>query len=205
VLRDARGSRAPGRPWARLREVDPTALHDALSVARGLLCGDSELAPGRVEPWSDADAEEIVAVTFGFLAGLCDLPSEAMDELCAALAAPAKAEAPEGVAAARDKSLPVLLRPVTWSAPMLALFRSVALGRAVPRLVQAAGKAGAIALSSDHETAVGLMHVPDGRRAAFVLPARALPRPVLSETQRQRMAQALAYLLLRPRSSLNAR
>ena len=73
-----------------------------------------------------------------------------MDELCAALAAPAKADALEGVATARDESLPVpLLRQVTWSAPMLALFRSVALGRAVPRLVQAAGKAGAIALSSE--------------------------------------------------------
>ncbi len=153
-------------------------------------------------------AEEIVAVTFGFLASLCDVSSEAIDELCAALAVPAKAEASDGVATARGESLVVLLRRVTWSSPMLALFRAVAVGHTVPRLVLGAGEAGeagAIALSSEDETAVALMHAPYGGRAAFVLPARALPRPRLSETQHERMAQALADLLLSPRSSLNAR
>jgi hypothetical protein len=198
VRHDGPGGLAPSRPWARLREVDPATLHDALRVARGLLAGHIQLALGRVEPCSNADAEEIVAVTFGFLAGLCDVSPEAIDELCAALAAPAKAEAPEGVATARGESLVVPLRRVTWSAPMLALFRSVAVCRAVPRLVLGAGEAGAIALSSENETAVALMHAPDGRRAAFVLPARALPRPVLNETQRERVAQALADLLLGP-------
>ncbi len=186
--------------WPEPYVPHAAALNDALGVARGLFRGEILLPSGSFEPTSDADAEEIMAVTLGVLIGVCGVTDESLTLACAALARPEE-EATLGTALA--DSLLAQLRSVRWSPSMLALFRAVAVHRAVPKLVLSDGS-GAIPLSTANDALVGQMRGGNGQRAGFVVPAYVLPRPVLGAAERERIATALAEILLRSAVGLNA-
>jgi hypothetical protein len=97
-----------------------------------------------------------------------------------------------------EQSLAAALRSIRWSPPMLALFRCIAVHRVAPRLTLGNPKTGEIWVSSPEDAALGWMRGSGGERAAFLLPAHVLPRPILEAEERERIAQALAKLLLRP-------
>jgi hypothetical protein len=81
---------------------------------------------------------------------------------------------------------------------MLALFRCVAVHRVAPRLTLGNPQTGEIWVSSPADAVLGWMRGSGGERAAFLLPAHVLPCPILDAAERERIAQALARLLLRP-------
>jgi hypothetical protein len=172
-----------------------TALKDAVGVVRGLVRGEIRLVFGAFEPSSRIDAEEIVAVTLGMIFGLTGVSERMIESVASVLAGPPDEECSGQTDPTR--SLVACLRLVQWSPAMLALFRSIALHRVVARLAVSEQTTGAIRLASAAETAVGHMRGTEDRHAAFVLPARALPRPVLASPDRERIAMALADLLLR--------
>jgi hypothetical protein len=151
-----------------------------------------------VQPCSAEDAEEIAAITLGSIAGACEVPDDAMGRICAAIER-YKDEPPLVLAMSTpEQSLAAALRSIRWSPPMLALFRCVAVHRIAPRLTMGNPQTGEIWLSSPEDAVLGWMRGSDGQRAAFLLPAHVLPRPIFDAAERERIAQALAELLLRP-------
>jgi hypothetical protein len=180
----------------------PESLRCIWEVARGLFRGEIILSIGPVHPCSAEDAEEIAAVTLGSIAGACDVPDDAMGRICAAIAGHPD-EPPRTVAMTPpEESLAAVLRTIRWSPPMLALFRCVAVRRVAPRLALSNTEAGESWLSSAEDAVLGQMRGPDGQRAALLLPAHVLPRPAFDAAERERIAQALAELLLRPASGV---
>jgi hypothetical protein len=171
-------------------------VQDAIIVARGVFRGEVRLSVGVFEPSTIEDAEEIVASALGFLFGLLGVTDEALAGVCSVLAAetPAASILP---ADGRVERLLAKLRSVRWTRAMLGLFRAIAIQRAIPRLSIGPEKTGAIPIGAPDEAVIGQMTGPNGRRAGFVLPARSLPRPVLDAAERERIAQALAELLVR--------
>jgi hypothetical protein len=176
----------------------PGPLRCAWEVARGLFRGEIRLTIGLVQPCSAEDAEEIAAITLGSIAGACDVPDDAMGRICAAIERH-EDDPPLAVAMTTpEQSLAAVLRSIPWSPPMLALFRCVAVHRVAPRLTMGNPQTGEIWLSSPEDAVLGWMRGSGGERAAFLLPAHVLPRPILEAEERERIAQALAKLLLRP-------
>ncbi len=196
--------RAPGT-LARRRDRGPKAsahlpepIRCAWEVARGFFRGEIRLSIGLVQPCSAEDAEEIAAITLGSIAGACDIPDDAMGRICAEIER-FEDDPPRAVAMATpEQSLAAALRSIRWSPPMLALFRCVAVHRVAPRLTLGNPQTGEIWVSSPEDVVLGWMRGSGGERAAFLLPAHVLPRPILEAEERERIAQALAKLLLRP-------